>query len=113
MLLFLAKCIHYGLQEKELRIDETLRFTCKCSFLEIYNEQILDLLNPNSVNLQVIHADSVVVIQIFIDFACLMPRLIPPIHLMVPDFSLLRLFYVLLANVYISRYTLFRVQAMS
>jgi hypothetical protein len=56
MLLFLAKCIHYGLQEKELRRDEKLRFTCKCSFLEIYNEQILDLLNPNSVNLQVIHA---------------------------------------------------------
>ena len=63
------------MQEKELRIDETLRFTCKCSFLEIYNEQILDLLNPNSVNLQVIHADSVVVIQIFIDFACLMFKL--------------------------------------
>ncbi|AQK61431.1 Kinesin-like protein KIN-12E [Zea mays] len=41
------------LSEKELRIDETLRFTCKCSFLEIYNEQILDLLNPNSVNLQI------------------------------------------------------------
>ncbi|AQK61437.1 kinesin-like protein KIN-12G [Zea mays] len=40
-------------KEKELRIDETLRFTCKCSFLEIYNEQILDLLNPNSVNLQI------------------------------------------------------------
>ncbi|XP_066386122.1 kinesin-like protein KIN-12G [Miscanthus floridulus] len=40
-------------KEKELRRDEKLRFTCKCSFLEIYNEQILDLLNPNSVNLQI------------------------------------------------------------
>jgi kinesin family protein 15 len=40
-------------QEKEIRKEEKLRFTCKCSFLEIYNEQILDLLNPNSVNLQI------------------------------------------------------------
>lgn len=40
-------------KEKELRRDEKLRFTSKCSFLEIYNEQILDLLNPNSVNLQI------------------------------------------------------------
>ncbi|ONM09321.1 Kinesin-like protein KIN-12E [Zea mays] len=40
-------------KEKELRRDEKLMFTCKCSFLEIYNEQILDLLNPNSVNLQI------------------------------------------------------------
>ncbi|WOK95613.1 hypothetical protein Cni_G04320 [Canna indica] len=40
-------------KEKEARRDEKLRFTCKCSFLEIYNEQILDLLNPNSVNLQI------------------------------------------------------------
>ena len=40
-------------QEKEARKDEKLRFTCKCSFLEIYNEQILDLLDPSSTNLQV------------------------------------------------------------
>lgn len=40
-------------QEKEARREEKFRFTCKCSFLEIYNEQILDLLNPDSVNLQV------------------------------------------------------------
>lgn len=39
-------------KEKEARREEKLRFTCKCSFLEIYNEQILDLLNPSSVNLQ-------------------------------------------------------------
>jgi hypothetical protein len=44
----------YCLQEKEIRKEEKLRFTCKCSFLEIYNEQILDLLNPNAVNLHVI-----------------------------------------------------------
>ncbi|TVU44997.1 hypothetical protein EJB05_04463 [Eragrostis curvula] len=42
----------YG-QEKEIRKEEKLRFTCKCSFLEIYNEQILDLLNPNAVNLHI------------------------------------------------------------
>uniref|UniRef100_A0A5B7BRW2 Putative phragmoplast orienting kinesin 2 isoform X1 n=1 Tax=Davidia involucrata TaxID=16924 RepID=A0A5B7BRW2_DAVIN len=40
-------------KEKETRREEKLRFTCKCSFLEIYNEQILDLLDPSSINLQV------------------------------------------------------------
>ncbi|XP_019447716.1 PREDICTED: kinesin-like protein KIN-12E [Lupinus angustifolius] len=40
-------------KEKELRRDEKLKFTCKCSFLEIYNEQILDLLDPSSNNLQI------------------------------------------------------------
>lgn len=41
------------LQEREARRDEKIRYTCKCSFLEIYNEQILDLLDPSSANLQV------------------------------------------------------------
>ncbi|XP_052187875.1 kinesin-like protein KIN-12E [Diospyros lotus] len=40
-------------KEKEARREEKLKFTCKCSFLEIYNEQILDLLNPSSTNLQI------------------------------------------------------------
>ncbi|XP_030458667.1 kinesin-like protein KIN-12E [Syzygium oleosum] len=40
-------------KEKEARKEEKLRFTCKCSFLEIYNEQILDLLDPSSNNLQI------------------------------------------------------------
>ncbi|KAG8098161.1 hypothetical protein GUJ93_ZPchr0013g37896 [Zizania palustris] len=40
-------------KEKEIRREEKLRFTCKCSFLEIYNEHILDLLNPNAANLQI------------------------------------------------------------
>ncbi|KAL2461036.1 P-loop containing nucleoside triphosphate hydrolase superfamily protein [Abeliophyllum distichum] len=40
-------------KEKEARREEKLKFTCKCSFLEIYNEQILDLLDPSSVNLQI------------------------------------------------------------
>ncbi|KAE9585628.1 putative plus-end-directed kinesin ATPase [Lupinus albus] len=40
-------------KEKEVRRDEKLKFTCKCSFLEIYNEQILDLLDPSSNNLQI------------------------------------------------------------
>ncbi|KAL5720712.1 hypothetical protein ACHQM5_013355 [Ranunculus cassubicifolius] len=40
-------------KEKEARKEEKLKFTCKCSFLEIYNEQILDLLDPNSSNLQI------------------------------------------------------------
>ncbi|CAH8337077.1 unnamed protein product [Eruca vesicaria subsp. sativa] len=38
--------------EEEERRDEKLRFSCKCSFLEIYNEQITDLLEPSSTNLQ-------------------------------------------------------------
>ncbi|KAJ3673243.1 hypothetical protein LUZ60_006617 [Juncus effusus] len=40
-------------KEKEMRKEEKVQFTCKCSFLEIYNEQILDLLDPNSTNLQI------------------------------------------------------------
>ncbi|KAL5574549.1 hypothetical protein UlMin_016248 [Ulmus minor] len=40
-------------KEKEARRDEKLKFICKCSFLEIYNEQILDLLDPSSINLQI------------------------------------------------------------
>ncbi|KAK8506692.1 hypothetical protein V6N13_032068 [Hibiscus sabdariffa] len=38
--------------EEESRKEEKLRFSCKCSFLEIYNEQITDLLDPSSTNLQ-------------------------------------------------------------
>ncbi|KAJ8552062.1 hypothetical protein K7X08_028505 [Anisodus acutangulus] len=40
-------------KEREARREENIKFTCKCSFLEIYNEQILDLLDPSSVNLQI------------------------------------------------------------
>ncbi|KAA8544392.1 hypothetical protein F0562_022404 [Nyssa sinensis] len=40
-------------KEKEARREEKIKFTCKCSFLEIYNEQILDLLDTSSINLQV------------------------------------------------------------
>ncbi|CAM8918304.1 unnamed protein product [Rhodiola kirilowii] len=40
-------------KEREAQRDEKLKFTCKCSFLEIYNEQILDLLDPSSNNLQI------------------------------------------------------------
>ncbi|CAG7877320.1 unnamed protein product [Brassica rapa] len=39
--------------EEEGRREEKLRFSCKCSFLEIYNEQITDLLEPSSTNLQI------------------------------------------------------------
>ncbi|XP_015163781.1 phragmoplast orienting kinesin 2 isoform X1 [Solanum tuberosum] len=37
--------------EEESRRDERLQYSCKCSFLEIYNEQITDLLEPSSSNL--------------------------------------------------------------
>ncbi|XP_048234515.1 kinesin-like protein KIN-12E isoform X2 [Ricinus communis] len=40
-------------KEKEARKDEKIKYTCKCSFLEIYNEQILDLLDPSTNNLQI------------------------------------------------------------
>ncbi|XP_068651020.1 kinesin-like protein KIN-12E [Aristolochia californica] len=40
-------------KEKEAKRDEKLRFICKISFLEIYNEQILDLLDPSSINVQI------------------------------------------------------------
>ncbi|KAL0390706.1 UNVERIFIED_CONTAM: Kinesin-like protein KIN-12E [Sesamum calycinum] len=40
-------------KEKDVRREEKLKFTCRCSFLEIYNEQILDLLDPSSLNLQI------------------------------------------------------------
>lgn len=29
-----------------------MRYSCRCSFLEIYNESIFDLLNTSSINLQ-------------------------------------------------------------
>ncbi|XP_057869677.2 kinesin-like protein KIN-12F isoform X1 [Cryptomeria japonica] len=38
--------------EEESHMHEQLRYVCKCSFLEIYNEQITDLLEPSSTNLQ-------------------------------------------------------------
>ncbi|XP_027331846.1 kinesin-like protein KIN-12C [Abrus precatorius] len=38
--------------EEESRKDYKLKYSCKCSFLEIYNEQITDLLEPSSTNLQ-------------------------------------------------------------
>lgn len=33
--------------------EQRTRFSFKCSFLELYNETITDLLRPSSVNLQV------------------------------------------------------------
>ncbi len=42
-----------GWQEEQEREHEQLKYVCKCSFLEIYNEQITDLLEPTSTNLQV------------------------------------------------------------
>ncbi|KAI3469226.1 hypothetical protein Pfo_025889 [Paulownia fortunei] len=39
-------------KEEESRKNERLTYSCKCSFLEIYNEQITDLLEPSSTNLQ-------------------------------------------------------------
>ncbi|GBG71609.1 hypothetical protein CBR_g9025 [Chara braunii] len=42
------------IREEEVRnSDKQLKYTCKCSFLEIYNEQITDLLEPSMRNLQI------------------------------------------------------------
>lgn len=46
---YLFSKIQKEVQDRQL---EQLRFVCKCSFLEIYNEQITDLLEPSSSNLQ-------------------------------------------------------------
>ncbi|OIW14678.1 hypothetical protein TanjilG_33020 [Lupinus angustifolius] len=40
-------------EEQTKHSDKQLNYHCHCSFLEIYNEQITDLLNPNQKNLQI------------------------------------------------------------
>ncbi|CAK9858991.1 unnamed protein product [Sphagnum jensenii] len=40
-------------QEERENVDKHLRYQCRCSFLEIYNEQITDLLEPSLKNLMI------------------------------------------------------------
>ncbi|XP_027344341.1 kinesin-like protein KIN-12B isoform X2 [Abrus precatorius] len=40
-------------EEQIKHSDKQLKYQCRCSFLEIYNEQITDLLDPNQRNLQI------------------------------------------------------------
>lgn len=40
------------MQEEEAQKHRKLKYKCRCSFLEIYNEQISDLLEPSLTNLQ-------------------------------------------------------------
>ncbi|KAG6597613.1 Kinesin-like protein KIN-12B, partial [Cucurbita argyrosperma subsp. sororia] len=40
-------------EEQVKHADKLLKYQCSCSFLEIYNEQITDLLDPNQRNLQI------------------------------------------------------------
>nr|DAD24097.1 TPA_asm: hypothetical protein HUJ06_025560 [Nelumbo nucifera] len=40
-------------EEQVKHADKQLKYQCRCSFLEIYNEQITDLLDPNQKNLQI------------------------------------------------------------
>ncbi|XVF65388.1 hypothetical protein PTKIN_Ptkin09bG0244600 [Pterospermum kingtungense] len=46
----LFACIN---EEQIKHADKQLKYQCRCSFLEIYNEQITDLLDPNQRNLQI------------------------------------------------------------
>ena len=48
-------CTLLSLQEVERHKDKGLSFLTKCSFLEIYNDRITDLLKPTSTNLLVLH----------------------------------------------------------
>ncbi|KAK6914368.1 Kinesin motor domain [Dillenia turbinata] len=40
-------------EEQIKHANKELKYQCRCSFLEIYNEQITDLLDPNQKNLQI------------------------------------------------------------
>ncbi|GLT97693.1 hypothetical protein SLE2022_152460 [Rubroshorea leprosula] len=40
-------------EEQVKHAEKQLKYQCRCSFLEIYNEQITDLLDPNQKNLQI------------------------------------------------------------
>ncbi|XP_057959984.1 kinesin-like protein KIN-12B [Malania oleifera] len=40
-------------EEQIKHADKQLKYQCRCSFFEIYNEQITDLLDPNQRNLQI------------------------------------------------------------
>ncbi|XP_052208701.1 kinesin-like protein KIN-12B isoform X2 [Diospyros lotus] len=40
-------------EEQIKHVDKQLMYQCRCSFLEIYNEQITDLLDPSQRNLQI------------------------------------------------------------
>ncbi|KAJ6860521.1 Kinesin-like protein KIN-12A [Populus alba x Populus x berolinensis] len=40
-------------EEQIKHTDKQLKYQCRCSFLEIYNEQITDLLDPGQRNLQI------------------------------------------------------------
>ncbi|KAI4344893.1 hypothetical protein L6164_012075 [Bauhinia variegata] len=41
------------ISEEQIKHSNKLQYQCHCSFLEIYNEQITDLLDPNQRNLQI------------------------------------------------------------
>ncbi|KAI6693903.1 hypothetical protein NL676_021613 [Syzygium grande] len=50
----ILECLFARINEEEIKhADKQLKYQCRCSFLEIYNEQITDLLDPNQRNLQI------------------------------------------------------------
>ncbi|KAI3420727.1 uncharacterized protein J3R85_012533 [Psidium guajava] len=50
----ILECLFARINEEQIKhADKQLKYQCRCSFLEIYNEQITDLLDPNQRNLQI------------------------------------------------------------
>ncbi|KAF8014161.1 hypothetical protein BT93_H0106 [Corymbia citriodora subsp. variegata] len=50
----ILECLLARINEEQIKhADKQLKYQCRCSFLEIYNEQITDLLDPNQRNLQI------------------------------------------------------------
>ncbi|KAL9269205.1 Kinesin-like protein, partial [Drosera capensis] len=48
------ECLFARISEEQIKhADKQLRYQCRCSFLEIYNEQIRDLLDPSQKYLQI------------------------------------------------------------
>ncbi|KAK3414663.1 hypothetical protein EUGRSUZ_L00643 [Eucalyptus grandis] len=50
----ILECLFTRINEEQIKhADKQLKYQCRCSFLEIYNEQITDLLDPSQRNLQI------------------------------------------------------------
>nr|GMC91744.1 kinesin-like protein KIN12B isoform X2 [Ipomoea batatas] len=48
-----SNSVSITVQKISSNADKELKYQCRCSFLEIYNEQITDLLDPNQRKIQI------------------------------------------------------------